>query len=738
MTRIVNKPDHNPLLSRLAPGAFVNRESEIRAIQTLLSDKTGAESGLLIGPPRAGKTEVLLQTFDRLFRDSGETAPIYFAIEPEFDLFAGNLLSHALAQLLAFRRQNPALIAGAGEAPAALLRNASAEEYIWAKPAADAYRDSSDPASATRAVFSNLRTAARETGLRLLIILDNVHLLGEPPARSIHAEVIRALACSDNTATLLLGGLQRPSLKMLPPREEMFDRIRLIPAERLSEGAFEKLLRSGASSLQLDVSDSTIDLMVQQLHRDLFYAKALLRAAASRQAGLKTFIEFERLYTEELSGGRIGAYLDSVFRDLAPDWRIRRAAIEALAFIVDSQSPLPRDVLLDRLDLPPNDAGLLVERMHALELLTLGGGFVESVGDPVLADYVHEKYRLELTCKARPVAGSDLLGEKLKHTYRMMMSRHTRAVEARLIDLLSRFDFQSVPASLLDNRAFEERSRGMSKAEVKRSVGSEQEKTRLPQIVAVSDLSSFEDNGLAWRLLAARGFEGGVYSETNEVIWRVALANSKEPVEPDALNRLFDRFEAADRQQGPARESWVISKEGFSGSAQDLLSEQGSYSSNFAQLDALQEYAGNQGADGDRRPGNEFELIIPMEEESELIAARTVEQIARSAQFDQQSINQIKTALVEACLNASEHSDSPDRRIYNRFSVAQNQISITVSSKGRPFIAPTNGGPPEGSRGRGRGLQIIRALMDQVRFEPTDDGSSLVMVKFLKHPEVRS
>jgi anti-sigma regulatory factor (Ser/Thr protein kinase) len=42
-------------------------------------------------------------------------------------------------------------------------------------------------------------------------------------------------------------------------------------------------------------------------------------------------------------------------------------------------------------------------------------------------------------------------------------------------------------------------------------------------------------------------------------------------------------------------------------------------------------------------------------------------------------------------------------------------------------------GPVAGSRGRG--LKIIRNLMDEVRFEPTEDGTTLVMMKLLKRPQ---
>ena len=36
---------------------------------------------------------------------------------------------------------------------------------------------------------------------------------------------------------------------------------------------------------------------------------------------------------------------------------------------------------------------------------------------------------------------------------------------------------------------------------------------------------------------------------------------------------------------------------------------------------------------------------------------------------------------------------------------------------------------------RGRGLKIIRGLMDEVHFERTDDGATLVMTKLLKRPD---
>jgi serine/threonine-protein kinase RsbW len=378
--------------------------------------------------------------------------------------------------------------------------------------------------------------------------------------------------------------------------------------------------------------------------------------------------------------------------------------------------------------------------MHAREMLEAGYGFVRASADSVLYDWVRTTYRREIAGASRPLAGEHLLAEKLKQSYDLMMSRYRRRVEAQLVQSLSSFDFQSVPASLLDQSRFEKSYRGLSPVQMRRSLDEEQDRVRLPQIVLVSDLGSGSEGEISWRLLTARGFEGGIYSDSSEVLWLIAMLSSREPVGMEVLGRIDQKLNAAmARTARPTRTArWYISKEGVSASLAEHLSINRVYCSTYAQLDLLQDYLIKLEAPAPaRRPASEFELVIPIENEAELIAARTAEQIARAADFEQEAINQIKTALIEACINAAEHSDSPDRRIHQRFALSEDRLVITVSNKGRSFgPAQAQMAVGAGFRGsRGRGLQIIRALMDEVHVVPTDGGASLVMTKFLKRPE---
>jgi serine/threonine-protein kinase RsbW len=758
----MSNSDTKQVLSRLSDDEFFDREAELARVASIAVSRRAANA-LLLGAPRVGKTELLRKCFDRLFNEGGEVAPFYYALRPyslDAAAFARDYLSQFLAQFIAFRRNDARLIWAADEPLTAIAREAAPEDYIWVRAMIDSFTravSSADASLIVRSALAAPSVAASRAQIRTFVMADNFHLLAGTDQSSPNAlrhEFIRALTFNNAaqpagaiiSPSYVLCGSRRLMIDLMPAGEDMFDRLDLIHIHPMQDEPLEQMIRATAESLKVEVSDSTTELMIQQLNHDLFYTRAMLDAAVTRKTKLKTFMEFERVYTEEVLGGRISHYLGALLRDIAPDSRSRRAALEALALVIESAGPVPIEAVIERIDGHADEADRLLAGMNSRELLEINYGFVTAPRDAVLADYVRAKYRTEIAGARPAVTGEQLLGEKLKHSYRLMMSRYNRAIEAQLVELLSRFDFQNVPASLFDQAAFEKRYRGMSRVQARRALDEGQERVRLPQIVLVNDAGSGEQTGISWRLFAAIGFEGGIYSEANEVAWLIALVNSKEPLDLETLNRIDQKMEAAlratrDASVGYSRVvRWFISKEGFSAASAEKIAALRAYRSTYAQLDLLFDYIKKIAAvEGEARPASEFELVIPIEDDAELIAARTVEQIARTAEFEQEAINQIKTALIEACINAAEHGDSPDRRIYQRFAIEDDRLIITVTNKGKTFgtangesgqtvsVAPSRAA-------RGRGLQIIRKLMDEVKFDRTDDGASLVMTKYLKRP----
>lgn len=735
---MINSSDSRPVLSRLAPGQFLGREVELERVCSFTS-RGGGVAALLLGAPRVGKTELLRTAFDRLFTDQGRLAPVYHPFDRGRLIgrpFAVDYLSQFLACFVAFRRNDPALIDLAMEPLEQIAREAPPEDCAWIRMVIDGYRravETGDSRLALQRSLSAPSIAATHTSRAPLVMFDNLR------ADAAEPELIRSLLTEAMSQTLparvgyVFCGLSRPLLESIPAESEAFAQFDLIQAEPLAETITERLIRAIACELAVEVSDPTIDLMMEQLAGDLFYVRAVLDAAAARKASLRTFLEFERVYTEELLRGRIFEYLNSLVRDAGRGRAGERAALEALSSTIGAGAPVPRDLIVERLAADTRNPEEVLGRLHAWELVTMTAGFVEPSTDPVLADYVRARYRREVGGGLGPIAGNELLGEKLKQSHRLVVSRFNKVTETRLIDLLSRFDCQNVPASLFDHATFERLFRGMNRVGMRRSIESHEERIRLPQVVSVEDAGSEQRLGITCRLFVVNGFDGGIYAASNQALWLVALINSNEPLDLETLGRLERRFELKARTAVDGSiVRWYVSKAGFSAAALDRLAELRAHSSGYSELDLLADYVAGQASAEEVKPVSEFELIIPIEEESELIAARTAEQIARAASFEQEAINQIKTALIEACLNAAEHGDSPDRRIYNRFAVAEDRISISVSNRGRQLGFIENGNERGAKpKGRGRGLQIIRALMDEVRFERDEGGTTLVMVKLL-------
>lgn len=779
----MNSLDRIKVLGRLHDGEFAGRQAELDRLCELA--KEPLSSNLLVaGAPLTGKTELLRETYDRLFNQTGQCVPIYYAANSasrRASRFPIDYLIQFLLQFIAFRQSNPKILRSTNCSLAAAAQMAAAQDYSWIRLIIESIRQaetSHDNEGLLRAVQTAPHIASSHSGLSLFIMLDDFHRLAADGHRTqSHQSDIRAeFATTLLTAGLegglgneeqhrplyALCGLRRPLLGMLPPKGEIFEHLQVMTVPPLAEGSLEQLISATASRLGLQVSDSARELMIQQLDGNLFYIRSILAAAADRGTALKSFIEFERLYTEELINGRLGHYFDSLIREAAIDPRDRRSVVEILAMVTGSESAVPIEMVTERIAAQNQSVENLLANLHDIELIDINLGSIRRSEDPVLSDYVRSRYCDEIAGWRRPIAGYQLLGEKLKASYGLMISRYNRAVAGQLVKMLLGFDFQSIPASLLNHRLFEDLYSGASRVQARESVDLESDRLRLPQIVSVSDLGSGEKSGVGWRLFNATGFEGGVYSDANEVVWIIALINSNTPVNADTLQIVDSRLRAAaenwrrervlpgwsenrgastERPLAPGPEArfvrWFVSKEGFAQGAVESLFGPAPFTSNYSNLDLILDYLLKIGRVEAATPaGREFELVIPIQAEAELIAAKTAEQIARKTDFDQESINQIKTALIEACLDTAERAAESDSSIRLHFTAADDRLTIVVSSKGTRFgELDDQAAALPGNTWRARGMQIIKTLMDDVRLERSDDGSALVMTKLLRRSE---
>ncbi len=128
-----------------------------------------------------------------------------------------------------------------------------------------------------------------------------------------------------------------------------------------------------------------------------------------------------------------------------------------------------------------------------------------------------------------------------------------------------------------------------------------------------------------------------------------------------------------------------------------------------------------------------IELKLPVLPDMELIATQTAEIVSRHMGLSEEKSAEMGMALIEACINAFEHSLSTNN-VFIHFIIDDDSLTIKVIDQGIGFDQskveiPKIENKIGGDRKRGWGLQLIRELVDSVEFESTKDGTIVTMVK---------
>ena len=127
------------------------------------------------------------------------------------------------------------------------------------------------------------------------------------------------------------------------------------------------------------------------------------------------------------------------------------------------------------------------------------------------------------------------------------------------------------------------------------------------------------------------------------------------------------------------------------------------------------------------------ELTIPVLPDMELAATKTAEVVAKHMDLNEEQTAEIGMAIIEACLNAFEHSKTKEQ-VEIHFKIKDDRLVIQVTDKGRGFDKskveiPNIDEKLRSHSKRGGGLKLIEELMDRVTFESSDEGTTVTMTK---------
>lgn len=127
-----------------------------------------------------------------------------------------------------------------------------------------------------------------------------------------------------------------------------------------------------------------------------------------------------------------------------------------------------------------------------------------------------------------------------------------------------------------------------------------------------------------------------------------------------------------------------------------------------------------------------IELHIPSILGFEKVAMDFAASVAKMMGFPEERIEDLKTAVAEACLNAIEHGNKLDAsmKVGISLTIEESKLQVAVQDQGEgigEIDTPKIEDKIEGKKTpRGWGIFLIKSLMDEVKFESTPEGGNLV------------
>ena len=111
------------------------------------------------------------------------------------------------------------------------------------------------------------------------------------------------------------------------------------------------------------------------------------------------------------------------------------------------------------------------------------------------------------------------------------------------------------------------------------------------------------------------------------------------------------------------------------------------------------------------------------------------EQMAREAGFDEDTTSQIAMVAREAAINAILHGNKadPSKQVQVSFELTDAALCIRIADQGAgldPDAVPDPCAPENLLRSSGRGIFLMRAIMDEVHFHQLNPGTEIELIKY--------
>jgi serine/threonine-protein kinase RsbW len=122
-------------------------------------------------------------------------------------------------------------------------------------------------------------------------------------------------------------------------------------------------------------------------------------------------------------------------------------------------------------------------------------------------------------------------------------------------------------------------------------------------------------------------------------------------------------------------------------------------------------------------------------------AEEMADRIAAQAGMDEDTRSGVSMAVREAMINAVLHGNAYDtnKRVNLTLEHKGQELIVTVTDEGTGFVpeeVPDPLAPENLLKGSGRGIFLMRAFMDEVRFRKMNPGTEIILIKRIQSSDL--
>ncbi|HAO93225.1 MAG: hypothetical protein A2X99_01225 [Deltaproteobacteria bacterium GWB2_55_19] len=720
----------NRTLFSVCPDAeFFGRTREIGAILERAKGLRRIPNVFLAGKRWTGKTEVLRRVHRELFWSQARVVPVYYQFKGAVDAeaFAEDYLKEFIKQYLAFRKREPDLVRNETslERLEKLLFDEDAFGLLDFTLIHREAKRSGDKTAVLRNALGAMELMTRRTGTPVYLMLDDIgspsHTVERELAASLNAGSFPFIAAS-STRAFLEGGFLSSSVEQMT-------------LGGLDPDTSVAMMAELCRSHDIGFDTEMLSLAAMKLGGNPMYMKSIVWAAHREGRDLKDLKSFVELYSGEVFEGNIAFALQSSLRLKNPsELRMLCALMGA-----PGGGAIPGEELRERFRLSESEFSKTASSLFAEGLAEYALGSVKWAGDAVTADFVSYMFETRIKGRSADEARTAFAREALKEGFIARGARVQGRLREDAASALKSFNGQKLVKILFRNQAFSSMNRGGATRPGERK---DSEEVVVPETIGSFESTRWEKGETGPPIIIAHGFANGRYDAGNEVVWITAVKDTPSPVNIGDVENFLRRSQILKENFRTTRiVRWFVGRDGFTAEAQKRLDGEGAFSSDTVQLnlirDSLEDASVSERLkrEDNALPLKEFEVILPASTKAELVAVKAVEEIGTEMGFGDNAIGQIKAALVEACINAFEHSKVKAGKVFLRFVAGGDRLTIHVQNGGVDFDSPaglvataeTEALP----RKRGWGFELMKGLMDEVRLERISGGARIVLVKYL-------